>query len=237
MPLLFSHRGVMGAATAAAAPEIFSFSFWFRQVGGSEVQPSQGEMDSVAEAVRVSAATMWGDTNLAMCSNVFLTEVRSYYYRAFAQPAGDPHPGQMEPAVLIGYSDPDAAAVAGPNDFFVPLQTTVAASLSSTGRVKPRFGRFYLPPLGKSPGADGLMSSADAGHVLDAVTDHLHRVDGQLGTILDHDWELIIQSRTGPPGGFIASNPVREVRVGRVIDTQRRRRNALEESYVSESYP
>jgi len=234
MPILVAVRGVAGAATAAAAPEIFSFGhFYSHATSSAEGVPSQSAMDDIAEAARDSAATMLTDTNAQFPSNVFVTEARTYFYPA---EGGTPGGGRGD-AEVIGYSDAAASPQAGVGTQFVPLQLSVVVSLTTTGRVKPKYGRFYLPPVGLLPGSNGKLDDANTGHIADAAHDFLDRTQDAVQAVLSNLWALSIVTTKRNGLGALAWHYVDEYRVGHVIDTQRRRRNALDESYLSRAWP
>lgn len=85
-------------------------------------------------------------------------------------------------------------------------------------------GRFYLPLPVAVPGADGLVSTSAATNMKTALTTWVTAMNAA-----DSSWKLAVFSRkaSGP-----AHNLVTGVAVGRVLDTQRRRRNALKENYM-----
>jgi sulfite reductase beta subunit-like hemoprotein len=94
--------------------------------------------------------------------------------------------------------------------------TLVTASATRHGR-----GRFYLPPL-----AAGVL---DAGRLSAAAVSNL---DVSFTAFFDQlatsGLTVVVRNRTGH-----ISTPVTEARVGDVIDTQRRRRNKLDETFVA----
>lgn len=220
---LVSVRGVAGGATAAAAPEVWSFGTWWKTVSGDAWNPDQGGINSVATLAAESAVTMFGDANMSLQANVWVTEARVYRY---LEPTS--------PATIIGYSDDTITPTAGAGSITRTLQDSVVVTLDTSGRSKPRTGRFYLPPQAFGIDFEDHISEASAGHVLDGVGDFLGRVDSAFQDISLFDFRLIVQSRQGP--GFV-QKPVTGLRVGRVVDTQRRRRNAIPEAYVPRAYP
>lgn len=125
--------------------------------------------------------------------------------------------------------------VAGPSSgTSLPTENTVAVSwqthvLGPLGR-----GRIFSPLVPTSAlGAYGLLSSGWAGTLLNASK---HMLEGiALNTALTQPW-VIRPVVTGPTvkvghPAYTVYGTVVEVKVGQVVDTQRRRRNKLVEAY------
>lgn len=114
-------------------------------------------------------------------------------------------------------------------------QVTVAASLTTAAvRGLASRGRIYLPGLSGAFGpvvADGLLSASQANTLRDAVATFLNNVNNWPG--LDATWAGLDISVVSDGGlsGVGQQRKVTGVRVGRVLDTQRRRRHSLVESY------
>lgn len=220
-PTYITVRGVAGASTVSDSPEIWQFGTWWRTVSETIFEFDQEGADSIATLAAESAVTMFTDTNAKFSSNIHITEARCYVY-----------PDLGAPALVVGVSDPDTAPQAGTADDFRPLENSLAITLGTTGRAKPRSGRFYLPPQAYTLDNTSRIQAADAGHCLDAVGDFLGRVDSALADISHEDWRLVVQSRRAP----YLHKPVTELRCGHVVDTQRRRRNRQDEAYTVRSY-
>jgi hypothetical protein len=116
------------------------------------------------------------------------------------------------------------------NDANTPPQCTVVGTLWSGQSVgSGNFGRMYLPHtrlLLETGRARSTAAEADAAASLFGT--FISTVNG-IGASLPSDPEVIINSSKGAGSNKAPS----EVRVGRVVDTQRRRRNRLEEDYQS----
>lgn len=223
MPIYVSIRGVAGSTNIAAAPEIWSYGTWWKAVDGSSAPPSQAALETAAQAVYTSAKTFIGTTAMRFQTNVGVTEARVYDYGAQPTP----------PVTAVGYSLPDAGQF-GTTTPTMPLQASLCVSWLTTGRTKPRFGRIYLPPQALTPGVDAYVPTTQISPMLSPIRAHMAEIDTALGTLMGEDMQLVVQSKTAP--GY-NSKPVTDMRVGRVIDTQRRRRNALPESWVDSAYP
>lgn len=222
MPIYTSFRGRAGGATINDTQEIWSFGCYWDAVDSVESAPSQAAMDALAQNAYGALKDFINVSAMNFASNMFATECRAYFYPF----------GPQDPASVIGYSIPDAGD-GGPAGNSLPLQISNVVSLVAAGRVKPKYGRFYLPPQAFAMQADGRLAAATALAYATGARNFLNAVDAVIGTALEEDYELIIQSRTGQQ----SRQRVREIRVGRVPDTQRRRRNNLTESYTSLNYP
>jgi hypothetical protein len=95
-------------------------------------------------------------------------------------------------------------------------------------------GRYYPPTPGKTTVSDtGMLDSATQGSLLAAHQAFLNAMTGVLdidgaSPLDDTHWRPYVNSVRGQ-----MANKVGWIRVGRVVDTQRRRRNALTESYLT----
>jgi hypothetical protein len=103
----------------------------------------------------------------------------------------------------------------------LPLQTALVISLG-TARVGPSGkGRFFLPfQMSSAIGDDFRISEGTANGFAAQATAWLRAVNGILGPV------VVVSSK-----GFVS--PVTGVRVGRVLDTMRSRRESIDEGYVS----
>lgn len=102
-------------------------------------------------------------------------------------------------------------------------QLSVAITLTTAlPRGRGSKGRFYLPPPSRVllPAADGLLNASDASTFMARVVTFLDACNGAGAGA------LTVFSELGP------ANPVTGLRVGRVVDTQRRRRNQISEEYL-----
>ena len=112
----------------------------------------------------------------------------------------------------------------------IPAQNTVVASLRSgftLGRAN--YGRMYIPhtvipQAGSSPYA----ASTNQAYITDAVRTFVNSVS----TIVNASITAVVAPAIMSSLGSGLTKPVTQVAVGRVGDTQRRRRNKLTENYV-----
>jgi hypothetical protein len=236
--VLASVRGVSCGATPGAATEIFSFSTCWAPVDGSADTPEV--LDDMAERVFNAAVTMFTDVNTHMTDIAWVTEARLYWYDAvWLQTA---LLNERWPAAShIGYKlDGTPGQGHGGTTRQAP-QVSIAVSLSSDPARRPvNRGRYYLPSPCEPVEQDGRYSAATATQVLGTQGTFLDTVNDAWNTETSQDWELVIAARTKPyesvPTAHYPVAPVRELRVGRVLDTQRKRRNNLAEAYVDATY-
>jgi hypothetical protein len=124
----------------------------------------------------------------------------------------------------------DGAAVTA---VYPPQCSLVVTLLSDRPRGKASKGRMYLPGfVANINGGTGKISSTDAGQLADNMKTFFDALtsDADFGT----DQLILAAKGTGPVPALTAQNDwVQTIRVGDVIDTQRRRRNGLPETYVS----
>lgn len=117
-----------------------------------------------------------------------------------------------------------APAALGSNDR-MPAQIAVVISLrTARPRGRGSNGRMYIPALPTLEANTGRFSAGDASTIAAAAADFLSGVGDALGT------DVVVGSQVG--SGLLET--VTAVRVGRVPDTQRRRREGLPESYSTD---
>jgi hypothetical protein len=92
-------------------------------------------------------------------------------------------------------------------------------------------GRFYLPMPCFTPAADGLITIATAAAAATRVKGFIEALSDWAGVDLPTDGGVCIMSRKA---GAPATRRVDGAKVGRALDTQRRRRRSLKENYLIE---
>jgi hypothetical protein len=126
----------------------------------------------------------------------------------------------VEQAVSTGAVYTGTIAVKFPN------QCAVVVSLGTGQAGKSRRGRIFVPLLGLGM-VDGRMASTSPGLIADAFQGLLESVAG---------WGYATPTSEGRPVVASATlginTPITNIRVGNVIDTQQRRRDALVEAYT-----
>jgi hypothetical protein len=120
-----------------------------------------------------------------------------------------------------------ATPLATTNAGGLPQATMVATLTTATPRGLANEGRMYLPATTLVPADDGRIVAGIAESYRDAVVTFINAVDAVgLGPV-----SVFSKGTPKTPGGAVRD--VTGVRLGRVVDTQRRRRNRIPEMYVS----
>lgn len=127
------------------------------------------------------------------------------------------------------------APVAPPVTTTYPAQVAYCVSLWSGQTLgRANHGRFYVPVPSAIVGqaSDGLLTAAQANQMRDAAKTMITAVAGEIDTIDIPTMPMIMSklSSAPDPNAPGVSKVIEEIGVGRVLDTQRRRRNHLNES-------
>jgi hypothetical protein len=169
-------------------------------------------------------------TNL-LASSVIHNQVRCRSIKCYlvASPTGKsaPNPGQTEgtPATLTYTS---AYPTGGEGGTMLPPQDSVAVSLQTMLVGRHGKGRFFLPPSSSALLSGGKVGSTPQSDILDAGVQFMEDLAYTgTGGLSAHVRPVV----TGVP--FQTYGVVKAVRVGNIVDTQRRRRNRLTEVYSS----
>jgi hypothetical protein len=107
----------------------------------------------------------------------------------------------------------------------LPFQCATVISLLTASATRHGRGRFYLPPLAVSTLDTGKLSAS-------AITSLDTAWTAFFDSLNTDGVSPVVRNRTGH-----ISTPVTSARVGDVIDTQRRRRNKLVETYTAIAVP
>jgi len=122
---------------------------------------------------------------------------------------------------------PIAGAIAGGGNG-VPNQLSLAVTtVTALPRGHAHAGRFYLPMPSIPIGSDALISTSDADAVRQSVKTFLEAVADVPGVDTDISPTPVVMSKIGSG----ATNKIIGCKIGRVLDTQRRRRRSLPENY------
>ena len=128
------------------------------------------------------------------------------------------------------YSYPAAATYGASTATKLPPQCSLVVTLlSDRPRGKASKGRMYLPGYAGGVGTNGKIDGAQAS----AIATNLKTFYDSFASDADVPDQLILAAKgTGPLPALTAQNDfVETIRVGDVVDTQRRRRNGLTEVY------
>ena len=109
----------------------------------------------------------------------------------------------------------------------MPQQTLCVSLLTGAKRGLASRGRFYPPATVLSLGADGTVSNNGVNSVATAARTLINSLNNWPGTDTPFNGQVVVL------GGNGVTRNVTAVSVGNVMDTQRRRRNKLRESYTT----
>lgn len=215
---LLVYRGHFGTATT----ERETWSFGIRVKPGAPGTEGQlGNLDdSQMAGLRDEGAVLIGGANSLVSNAAFFDELRHYTIGTDGRAEGEVQIARM-PA-------PQAGPVGSPRP---PWQNALAVTLDAGFPAKGRFGRFYMPCPAVTVDDSGLINLAQAETIFAGVTTFLTNISNFPG--LDLGWGVAVVGGTGVDGTM---RPVEQIRLGRVVDTQRRRRRQVEEAYLKADF-
>lgn len=176
---------------------------------------ASGRQDYVDDAFADWAAFVI-DGSAKISNTVLLRECRLYHID---------NTGHIDEDPAISTGEPVRGIAAGP---YHPYQCSTVVTLVAGVRGKGRLGRIFLPPSCLPIGQDGSIASGPHSDAVGSVATLLNALGN--APALDVGWGLVVAGHTGT--GTLRD--VTSFRVGRVMDTQRRRRRSLPEAYVSQ---
>jgi hypothetical protein len=122
---------------------------------------------------------------------------------------------------------------AGTGTIKLPLQAAVVISIRTDTPGGRGRGRLYWPALGATLATTGRLSAPTTAQILSEFRAYLNGIDTDLTTAFPLiSFDLAVRSKAAK-----ATPHAVRLQVGDVIDTQRRRRDALAESYGQIAYP
>jgi hypothetical protein len=219
MPLLDSAHKVVKvtlSGTMLGGQEMWQTGFYV----GSATQDAAVPNQAYADAVRDAWVTFWQAASTPISSTYIFTGVKL----ARLLKNGDYDAGD----VIQSFPTPakPGASAAGQ----LPPQCSLVATLvAGSGKGLAGKGRMYLPGVNASMDATGHITTLNAQNTATNLAAFFNTINGSF----DAPGEVINVSR-GHKNllGVGARNvPINGIRVGNVYDTQRRRRNALAETY------
>lgn len=212
--LLFSARGTLGQG--ANPGEAWSCGLRCSRPAG--FTDDQADMDSHAEDVFKDWAAFITTASARVSNVVRLTEVRAYSIGT------DGLSGQRP----IGMSSsPPVQGVSASSVH--PWQCSLVLTLVAEGRGQGRLGRIYLPPQAVDLDGDGGVAPGQITGILAACKTLIESVGNKVG--VDSGFGVRVVGTTQRPGQDGTIREVKSIRLGRVVDTQRRRRRSLDEQY------
>lgn len=219
--MAFAHKvnRVTMSGTMYGGNEIWTTGFWAGSTSGDAPAPTVEAAEAIADAwqpfftsVSVKVAYLFKTATIKITpySAAGVIDVGAIKSFSYSTPIEGAHTGNGNP--------PQCALVA----------TLVAGSGVGNGGK----GRMYLPGIGTGIDPTGHISTGDANAIAAALATFFADVNASV----DSPGIAINAAKTAPVTGFLAINrALTTVRVGNVFDTQRRRRNALAESYSSDA--
>lgn len=130
--------------------------------------------------------------------------------------------GRATDVPILSVGDPVRGAISSNNH---PWQCSLAVSLDAAPQMgRGNHGRVYLPPQGLPVQTDDQVNTGYMAGIQTAIMTWLNATQ----QALDPQSRLVIASQ-GPPASL---KSVVSVRIGRVVDTQRRRRRSTVENYL-----
>lgn len=206
------------AGTMFNGVENWSTGFFLGKKDADAAAPTQ----AAADAVRTAWTTFMSASSSGISSAYKFTSCKLASMGADGKTIDDE----------VVYSYPTGTVSGGNNGAILPPQCAVVVTLTSARpRGRASKGRMYLPGIVGPVSSDGKVGATLMGTMPPALQTFFNALDGSID-IAD---SLILASRgEGLGGGLLAQNDwVTGIRVGDVIDTQRRRRNGLTEVYTT----
>ena len=212
--VLATFRGTLGPAGLPKETWSFGLRFGDDVTGPSATIPAFTQ--ATAEAMHTSAVTLITSAQTKFSRDVEFTHVRLY-------PIGIDGHALAPPLISTG-----AVARGATTTNLWPWQCSIVATLKADGLGRGRFGRIYLPPMGQALDVDGGLPSGAVLPIRQATSSFLAEVANAAGFATTT--HLVVIGTTGAAGTI---RRVMNLRMGRVVDTQRRRRRSLDELYIS----
>lgn len=217
--------GTLGSG--ATGVEIFSTGFAIASpmsAGGQWGLPTATEQDAIITAIR----SMWSGTSAGISSSASLLEVR------FAAIKQDGKVSMRDDGAYMQDKRPQVQLRGGggvPNHPFQVAQvvTLETARAGATGR-----GRMYLPTPTPVVDGEGLVAPTVATATATALKTLFDGVNAAMRAGGSPSPQRVVVASQGSikQGQVPVNTPVTGVRVGRVLDTIRTRRNNLAEGYL-----
>lgn len=208
------------SGTAMGGAEEWATGFWLGSTDAAALTPSQASVDAIAAAwatffshtdagISATYRTVQVKQSLVLGATGNVEEGNTYFHRYTTQPVGGK-------AGLATY----------------PAQVTLVASLHGNPSIGlGGKGRMYLPGVNHGIDALGGLTSADrlkVANVLKAFFDTINASGTVGGSVINAS-----QGRVGVPFAAPLNRVVSAVQIGSMYDTQRRRRNGLNEVYTA----
>jgi len=198
--------------------EEWSTGFWLGEESADAVAPTQDE----ADAIRDLWTTMWTATNSHISQQYKFEQVKIAPINTN---------GTTDSAGVV-YSYAAGSPSGGNAAAFYPSQCSLVVTLlSDRPRGLASKGRMYLPGTCAPVTGTGKINGSSHEQVAQAMETFFNGVRASADVVND---PILAAKGTGLFPELTAQNDyIESIRVGDVIDTQRRRRNQLSETYIS----
>jgi len=220
MAYAYSVTRVTISGQAFGGNEIWSTGFFLGEEAAGTSNPTQGAVDAIATAWE----TFFEHTDVKIANDYTTTQVK------MAQLNTD-GTTQLDNVVYHNYVTPPVGIEGGQ---VYPAQLSIAVTLmSSLVRGLASKGRMYIPGCVQPIGSDGAISASNVGSMATAFQTFLNAVN----TAMPSTVNVINASfgRTTPTVVPGVNKTVNNIKIGGIYDTQRRRRNGLNEVYQTRS--
>jgi hypothetical protein len=215
---------VAGSMTGQVpTPEIFSFGFVLADPTGDPTigLPSPAECDQVEALVRA----MFTRPATAISNQAALRQITIASVGTSGKVNVQPDGSYLQKKYVYG----PTTVTGGGGALAYPYQVANVVTLSSSASSGAKLGRIFLPSPTVPVGNDGTYPAAAASDCLNSVKTCFQAINALPMSVV-----VAVASGGSVPKGLPARNyPVVQLRVGRVLDTMRSRRNQLAEAYTS----
>lgn len=197
--------------------EEWQTGFYVGQMSADATEPTQAWVD----AVRDAWATIWTTAARGISDAYTFNQVKAAVLGT---------DGKYDPAIAPVISYPNTALVGGSTGNPLPPQCSLVATLvAGSGKGLAGKGRMYIPGVRIGVDGGGKLSESYTSGMATALAGFFNTINSAGGAP-----GRVINASEGTRV-LVVPNPknllVNGVRVGNVYDTQRRRRNALDEQY------
>lgn len=205
------------SGTSSTGGEIWTTGFYLGLEGGDA-----GAVTPVmASAIGAMWQTYFTAANSYTSTNYKTTQIKCAQFNA----DGSTDEDNVEYYI---YGSPISGVSGGA--WFPPQIALVATLISSNVRGVAAKGRMFLPGVNIAVNGDGHFSPTEQGNLATAFNTFLSQVNQSVDV---PDKVILASSGSAPLYANKANKNVEHIRIGNVYDTQRRRRNALKETYLS----
>jgi hypothetical protein len=195
------------------------WAFTLRYSGGSTVPDTQPTLQACADAARARAQTFVSNAAARFSTAVTLDSVQ-------CRRIGGSGGGTLALAEALL-----ATPVAGVGSVTMPNHVALVATFHTGSFTRSGRGRIYLPCLAATVIGGGVWSSAQHPLILPPLKTLLNGIASDMDGIFNvTGLRPIVASKTTGQ-----NNPITTLRVGNVLDTQRRRSLDVPESFVTDS--